>query len=167
MKAIYAGSFDPLTKGHIYVIEQGVKLFDHLYIAVGVNPSKRGYFGENERIDMIEHYLRSNDLDLRTDVFAFENEFLVNVARAHGCNHILRGIRNSKDFEYELELQRFNDELAPDIKTVYVSPPADLVSKSSSMVRGAVGLTGWEDAIKNYTTDYVIQKLKQKRLAGH
>lgn len=162
LTGIYAGSFDPLTQGHIWVIEQGLELFERLYIAVGVNPSKKSYFTADERGEMIWDYLAEAGYLGQAQVIMFENKFLVDVAGEYGCHHILRGIRNSKDFEYELELQRFNDRLRPSIKTVYVSPPAELVGTSSSIVRGSVGIEGWEQAITGYTTQYVIDKFKER-----
>jgi pantetheine-phosphate adenylyltransferase len=160
--AIYAGSFDPITTGHAWVIEQGIELFDYLIIAIGVNPSKKSYFSADERVEMIENYLEVAGYEGNARVIKFENRFLVDVAIENGAHHILRGIRNSKDFEYELELQRFNDELRPMVKTVYVSPPPQLVGTSSSIVRGCVGIDGWESAIQRHTTQYVIDKFKER-----
>jgi pantetheine-phosphate adenylyltransferase len=161
-KAIYAGSFDPLTKGHIWVIEEGLRLFDHLYIAVGVNPAKKGYFTPMERLDMITEYLVKQGFTSLATPLLFDGEFLVDVAEKLDCQFMLRGIRNAKDFEYELEIKSFNDKLKPSIGTVFVVPPPKLAGVSSSIIRGTVGIKGWESAIKDYTTSHVIKQLKKR-----
>jgi len=160
--AIYAGSFDPLTKGHIWVIEQGLSLFDHLYIAIGINPAKKPFFDTSDRVSMIDEYLSRTGFDKFADVILFDNEFLVDVAQDIECPTILRGIRNSQDFAYELEIKNFNDELNPRINTVFVSPPPRLAGVSSSIIRGVAGLKNWESALSDKTTDYVITKLKER-----
>jgi len=159
---IYAGSFDPITKGHIWVIEQGLQMFDFLYVAIGVNPSKNGYFTPTQRLDMIDEYLRRNGFDSLARVITFENRFLVHVAKELGAQTILRGIRNAKDFEYEIEIKNFNDNLVPEIQTVFVVPPPKLVGTSSSIIRGSVGLDGWEQAIQEHTTEYVTTQFKKR-----
>lgn len=161
-RAMYAGSFDPITNGHIWVIQKGIELFDHLYVAIGVNPKKQGYFSVEERMSMIREYIFRVGLKDRVTPISFQDEFAVNVAMDHHCQYLLRGIRNQTDFAYELEIQQFNYELQPDIETIYVVPPKDLSNRSSSIVRGCVGLKGWERAIDNYTTQYVVTKLKER-----
>lgn len=161
--AIYAGSFDPITTGHIWVIEQGLKMFDCLYIAIGVNPSKKSYFSVDERREMINDYLASEGVSpLSAHVITFENQFLVDVAKEYDASTLLRGIRNNKDFEYELEIKMFNEQLNLDIDTVFVAPPHSLIGVSSSIVRGCVGLDNWEAAITPYTTEYVKNKFKER-----
>lgn len=159
---IYAGSFDPITFGHIWVIEEGLLLFDKLIIAIGVNPSKKGYFSIDERKAMIQEYLNRNGYESRTEVISFEGKFLVDVAQEQEATAMLRGIRNAKDFEYELEIKNFNEKLDPNVQTVFVVPPPELVGTSSSIIRGTVGLAGWERALKDHTTDYVITQLKNR-----
>jgi pantetheine-phosphate adenylyltransferase len=166
-KAIYGGSFDPITNGHIWVIEKGLQLFDHLIIAIGVNPKKSGYFSVDERVDMIQEYLMRTGYDKFASVITFRDDFLVNKAKEHGCDYMLRGIRNATDFAYELEIKQFNDELDPTIETVFVVPPASLAGRSSSIVRGCVGLKNWESVVNRYTTDYVTTKFKERIQANH
>ena len=159
---IYAGSFDPLTNGHINVIEQGLGLFDHLFIVIGVNPAKKYWFTTEERIDMIQNYLDDMGFGFLATVISFEGEFLADVAERVHADHLLRGIRNAKDLGDELELKMFNDKYKPNIRTVFVSPPPELVGVSSSIVRGCFNLKNWEHAMKDYTTPYVISKLNER-----
>jgi pantetheine-phosphate adenylyltransferase len=160
--AIYAGSFDPITKGHIWVIEQGLRLFDHLYIAIGKNPSKKSFFSLDDRVDMINEYLDKSNNTHHAEILVFDTKFLVDVARKRSIPVMLRGIRNVTDFAYEMEIKQFNDSLAPDIETVFVAPPLSLIGASSSIVRGCVGLDNWEQVLTGYTTDYVINKFKNR-----
>jgi pantetheine-phosphate adenylyltransferase len=166
-KAIYAGSFDPITNGHIGIIREGVELFDHLYVAIGVNPSKKTYFTERERLIFIADFLNNANLHDKVTVIVVRNRFLVDVAAEHECKYMLRGLRDSVDLNYEMTLKNFNDQRNPDIKTVFMSLPStsEVASTSSSIVKGLVGIDGWEDEIKKYTTPYVIETFKQ-RLAG-
>ena len=165
--AVYAGSFDPITNCHIGIIKQGVELFDHLFIAIGVNPSKKSYFDTKERVIMIQEFLGMAEIE-NASVITFENRFLVDVAKEHKCKYMLRGLRDSIDLNYEMKLKDFNDQRNSKIKTIFMSLPSTskVASTSSSIVKGLVGIEGWEDEIKKYTTPYVIRKF-QERLAGY
>lgn len=165
-KAIYAGSFDPITNGHIWVIERGIEMFDHLTIAIGVNPKKTGYFPYSERMDMILEYLERTGISKQANVITFAGQFLVDVAKKNDCKYMLRGIRNATDFAYEMEIKEFNEELNPTIETVFVVPPPKLAGRSSSIVRGCVGLDNWEQVVNRYTTDYVTTKFKERLQAS-
>src|SRR5689334_13386532 len=95
---VYAGSFDPLTVGHLWMIQQGVQLFDELIVAVGVNPDKKYTFGLDERLVM----LRESTKKFRNvSVAAFSNRYLINYAQEVSATHILRGIRTESDYEFE------------------------------------------------------------------
>src|SRR5688572_18931596 len=93
---VYAGSFDPLTIGHLWMIEQGVQLFDRLVIAIGTNPDKKYVFSLEERLDMLRDSTRSFP---NLSVTSFSNRFLIDFARSLGATHILRGIRSESDYE--------------------------------------------------------------------
>src|SRR5690349_18907493 len=108
--AVYAGSFDPLTIGHVWMIEQGIRLFDQVVVAIGVNPDKRYAFGLEERVEM----LRSSTKGYRNvKVDTFSNQFLIDYARSVGGSHILRGIRSESDYEYERVMRNINGDLNP------------------------------------------------------
>ncbi len=159
---LYAGSFDPITNGHVWMIQQGAALFGTLVVLVGVNPAKRYTFTENERLEMMVPVL---------DAFApsatlgppIGNAFLVDVAQKMGATHLLRGVRSAADFEYERSMRNVNADRAPGVTTVLLTPPRDLCEVSSSMVKGLVGPEGWEDLVAKYVPAGVLEKLKELR----
>ena len=154
--AVYAGSFDPLTVGHLWMIEQGVALFGSLDVAVGVNPEKRALFTPEERVDM----LRRSTADLpgiRIDTFT--NQFLISHAKSLGARFILRGVRNEADYVYERAMRNVNGDLAPGITTVFLMPPRPISEVSSSMVKAMTGPEGWEAIVKSYVPAPVFEKL--------
>ena len=139
---IYAGSFDPPTKGHLWMIEQGAQLFDELVVVLGVNPDKKGFLAEPQRMDALRGMLAGGPANVRVE--RMQGGFLVEFARRLGATHLLRGIRNTVDFEYEKTMDRMNASMAPGLQTVYLLPPPELEAVSSSMVRGFVGVQGWQ-----------------------
>jgi len=154
--AVYAGSFDPLTIGHLWMIEQGVRLFDHLVVAIGLNPDKRYTFSVEERLEMLKDSTRKySNLSLTS----FSNNFLINYAQSVAATHILRGIRTESDYEYERTMRNLNGDLDPKICTVFLMPPRAIAEVSSSMVRGLVGPVGWKKLVRNYVPPPVYQKL--------
>ena len=153
---VYAGSFDPLTIGHLWMIEQGVQLFDHLIVAVGVNPDKRSSFSVEDRLAM----LRETTAKLpKHSVASFSNLYLIDYAQSVGATHILRGIRSAGDFEYERPMRNINGDLDPDICTVFLMPPRDIAEVSSSMVKGLIGPAGWRKIVRKYVPEPVYRRL--------
>jgi pantetheine-phosphate adenylyltransferase len=156
---IYAGSFDPPTVGHLWMIEHAAKLFDELIVALGVNPEKRSTFSVDERIGM----LRSCTARLKNvRVASFTNQYLINYARAEKASFIVRGIRSETDYEYERVMRNINGDLDATITTVFLMPPRDIAEVSSSMVRGLVGPEGWQDMVRPYVPPKVYQQLLEK-----
>jgi pantetheine-phosphate adenylyltransferase len=152
---VYAGSFDPLTVGHIWMIEQGAKLFDRLIVAIGVNPEKKSRFTLEERLRM----LQESTQQFRTvSSAAFSNRYLIHYAQSVGATHILRGIRSVSDYEFERTMRNINSDLDAAICTVFLMPPRDIAEVSSSMVRGLVGPTGWQKTIRKYVPDPVYRQ---------
>ncbi len=146
-RAVYAGSFDPLTNGHLWMIEQAYALFDELIVAIGVNPDKRSTFSVLAR----ENMLRECTVHLpKLKVTSFENQFLVHYARSVGANYILRGIRTASDYEFERTMRYINSDLVHEIDTVFLMPPRQIVEVSSTMVKGLVGPEGWEEVLRQY-----------------
>lgn len=139
---IYAGSFDPPTLGHLWMIQQGAQLFDELVVVLGVNPDKRGFLTEAQRMDALRGMLAGGSANVRVE--KMNGGFLVDYARRLGATHLLRGIRNTVDFEYEKSMERMNARMAPALQTVYLMPPAELETVSSSFVRGFVGVQDWQ-----------------------
>ena len=139
---IYAGSFDPPTKGHLWMIEQGAQLFDELVVVLGVNPDKKGFLTGKQRMDALRGMLVGGPANVRVE--KMQGGFLVDFARRLGATHLLRGIRNTIDFEYEKSMDRMNARMEPQLRTVYLLPPPELEEISSSFVRGFVGVQGWQ-----------------------
>ncbi|MBR5522860.1 MAG: pantetheine-phosphate adenylyltransferase [Akkermansia sp.] len=140
--AVYAGSFDPPTNGHLWMIQQGAALFDELVVALAVNPDKPGFFSREERLAVLREMV--GDIPGNVRVEAVNHGFLVDFARELGANYLLRGIRNTIDLEYEKPMARMNARMEPSIQSVFLMPPGELEHVSSSYVRGFVGVTGWE-----------------------
>jgi pantetheine-phosphate adenylyltransferase len=105
-KAVYAGSFDPITNGHLWMIEQSISLFDEVVVAIGDNPDKKYTFSLEDRMAVLRESLETMG-DVLVD--SFENEFLVNYARSVGARYILRGIRDIGDYEFERGMRNIND----------------------------------------------------------
>ena len=140
--AVYAGSFDPPTNGHLWMIQQGAALFDELVVALAVNPDKPSFFSREERLAVLREMLA--DLPGNVRVETVSQGFLVDFAKEVGANYLLRGMRNTIDFEYEKPMARMNARMEPEIQSVFLMPPSELENISSSYVRGFVGVTGWE-----------------------
>lgn len=158
---IYAGTFDPTTIGHMWMINQGSKLFDELIVAIGTNPAKKPMFTYEERKSM----LTDITMDLRNvTITEFPNTLLIKYAELMKAQYILRGIRNATDFEYELQMRQINGDLCKDIQTVFLTPPRELVEISSSLVKSLVGFDGWEDVCKYYVPGVVLYELRKKEM---
>lgn len=153
---VYAGSFDPLTVGHLWMIEQGVSLFDRLIVAVGVNPDKRYTFSLEERLAM----LRESTANLpHLTIASFSNLYLINYAQSIGATHILRGIRSAGDYEFERNMRNINGDLDDAICSVFLMPPRDIAEVSSSMVKGLIGPKGWRKIVRQYVPAPVYSRL--------
>lgn len=157
--ALYAGSFDPLTNGHLWVIKQESKIFDHLVVAVAHNPEKKYTFDVSERVAMIAKtvfLIPCNNII----VTQLDNLFLVDFARLPHirARFLLRGIRNEDDYRKEIDMRDQNKKLAPEIETVFLSQDMELRRVSSSFVKSLVGPTGWEDAVQDLLPPSVHQE---------
>jgi pantetheine-phosphate adenylyltransferase len=132
--AVYAGTFDPITCGHLSVIERGARLFDRLIVLIAVNPSKQPLFSVDEREAMIRDVIgRWPEV-----VCAATGGFVVDFARRHGAGYLIRGVRGGTDVDGEIALANMNRELAPEIETVFVPAHPDLSEVSSSRLKELV-----------------------------
>ncbi len=159
MIGIYAGSYDPPTNGHLWMFQQGVKLFDEFFIAVGKNAHKQYSFSLDERVEMIQELCINQE---NVKVVTIENKFLVKYAESVNADYIFRGIRNEGDYTYERGMRYVNSNMNETIQTLFMMSPRDLVEVSSSLVKGLVGADGWEEIIKEYVPKPVYHKMLDK-----
>lgn len=129
--AIYPGSFDPITNGHLDILKSGSEIFDKIIIAVSYNINKQGFLTVDERVDLIK---KSVSQFKNVEVDAFEG-LTIEYAKKKGVEVLLRGLRTSFDFEYELQLSQTNNALYKDLKTVFLITKPEYNFISSSMVR--------------------------------
>ena len=135
---IYPGTFDPITNGHLDIIERGRKLFDKLYVVLSINPNKKTLFTVEERIELIKEVVKDYD-----NVFISTTENLtVNCAKELGAKFMLRGLRAVTDFEYELQINSFNKALDPEIETIFVMAANEYNFLSSSSVKEVAYFNG-------------------------
>ena len=154
-RAVYAGTFDPITFGHMDVAARAAHVFDHLTLAVAEDPRKTLMFRTEERIELARESLA----DLRNvEVVPFSG-LLVNWARAHGIHTLIRGLRAFSDFEYEFQMALTNRKLAPDIETLFLMPNEDFSYVSSSMVREIASLGG---DVEKFVPAVVASALQKK-----
>ena len=153
---LYAGSFDPPTNGHLWVLQRASVLFDRLVVAVGDNPKKRGMqlFSIEERISMLTSI--SSELK-NVEVTEFSAKFQVHFAHSIGASYILRGIRNIFDYVEEHMMRNANGDIRSEIDTVFLIPPRNLVEVSSSFVKGLVGYDDWVETASMYVSTQVLK----------
>ena len=155
-RAVYAGSFDPPTNGHLFMIQAGARLFDDLVVAIGVHPSKHAAFPLDQRLDLLRAV--TSDLpNVRVD--AYENQYLAAYAAGIGAGYILRGLRNTSDFESERVMRHLSEDLAPDVTSVFVMPPRGLTEVSSSSVKALIGPQGWQNVVRGMVPASVFEAL--------
>ena len=158
--AVYAGSFDPLTIGHLWMIEEGCRIFQTLHVAIGINPDKKYHFTLEDRLQMLRDATRQFR---NVTVDSFSNLYLVDYAQSIGATHILRGIRSQADFEFERAMRNINGDFDPAITTVFLMPPRNIAEVSSSMVKGLIGPKGWQKIVKRYVPAAVYARLRRPR----
>lgn len=137
-KAIYPGTFDPLTKGHVDIVERAAEIFEHVYFAVADSTSKKTMFTTQERMALADEALSHT---LNVSVISF-NKLTVDCARDNEALVILRGLRSVSDFEYELQLASMNRKLYADAETMFLTPDEKYSCISSSLVREISKLDG-------------------------
>ena len=158
--AIYPGSFDPITNGHVDIIDRGLKVFEQVIVAVLENPKKRPLFTTKERVRMIQDIFASKK---EVEVRAFDG-LLVDFARAQGTRVVIRGLRAISDFEYEFQMALMNRSLAPDIETFFMMPSVNYSFLSSNLVREVAGLGG---SVEGLVPPSVARKLRNKVRGSH
>ena len=153
--AVYPGSFDPITNGHLDLLQRALKIFDHIIVAVAWNPTKKCLFTIEERMEMMRVSLQDTP-QVSTDTFT---GLLVNYAREKKARAILRGLRAVTDFEYEFQLAMMNRRLEPEIETVFLMTGLRWVFLSSSILKEAAIHGG---NIEGMVPQIVHDKLREK-----
>lgn len=162
VKAIYAGSFDPVTYGHLDIIERASELFDELIIAVGDNPRKEYLFSRKERVDLLRASLRNYRKEMNNVQIESFNGLLVDFAIEKRAKIIIRGLRALTDFEQEFQMAIANMDLAPNIETVFLLTKPRSMPISSSFVKE---IAEHRDDVSTYTTPEVSKALRKKYTA--
>lgn len=160
MIAIYPGSFDPLTNGHLDIIERGRKIFDHFVVAVLKNPHKQPLFTPEERKEMIEEVVKCFS-NVEVEIF---DGLLVNFARKKGCQVIIRGLRAISDYEYETQIAVINRKMAPEIETLFLPTSTEFSYLNSTVVKEIASFGG---CIRGLVPPVVEKRLKDKFNGGH
>jgi pantetheine-phosphate adenylyltransferase len=160
VKALYPGTFDPPTNGHVDLIQRGSKLFDHLTVAILVNPVKNPLFTVEERVEMLEEVTGSLG---NVSVATFDG-LMVEFARKVGASAVLRGIRAISDYEHEFQMALMNRRLAPDVETVFLQPAGRYSFVSSRMVKEVFSFGG---DISGLVPPNVVKKLRARIKNGN
>jgi pantetheine-phosphate adenylyltransferase len=154
-KAVYPGSFDPITSGHVDIIQRGLKIFDKILVAVLENPKKKPFFSTKERINMIQDFFVDQE---NIEVKAFDG-LLVEFAKNNDANIVIRGLRAISDFEYEFQMALMNRKLDPEIETLFMMPNLRYSFLSSKLVKEIFMLGG---GLKDLVPEQVEKKLREK-----
>jgi len=153
--AVYPGSFDPITNGHVDIIERALEIFDRLIVAVAYNPNKKALFTVEERLEMIRLVVKN---DPRIAMASFDG-LLVDFVRKQGANVIIRGLRAVSDFEYEFQMTLMNRKLNRKVDTMFLMTGYKWFYTSSALIKEAASLGG---SVRGLVPDIVNQRLKDK-----
>ncbi len=154
-KAVYPGSFDPITNGHVDIIQRGLEIFDQILVAVLENPKKKSLFSTKERVTMIQEIFAENE---NVEVKSFHG-LLVDFAKTNESKMIIRGLRAISDFEYEFQMALMNRKLDPEIETLFMMPSVNYSFLSSRLVKEVSMLGG---CLEGLVPGDVRDKLRNK-----
>ena len=151
---VFAGTFDPLTNGHIFVVDKCLEMFDKVIVALGVNTDKKPMFTLEERTEMIK---RQYGDDSRVEVAHFDG-MLTKFMKERDVKINVRGIRDQDDYKYETVMERYNRDMYPEMITLYIPTPKELVHISSSAMRNILSIDG---NVEKYVSAPVAQYIRQ------
>ena len=155
--AIYPGSFDPITKGHIDVLKKAAKIFDKVIIAVSINPAKKSMFSIEERMALI----KASVGEIKGVEIDYFEGLTAKYAKEKGAKAIIRGLRAVSDFEYEMQMAQMNNSLYDEVETVFLVPQSKYNFISSSIVKEVANLGG---NIDKFVTEPVSKSLKECKI---
>ena len=158
--ALYAGSFDPVTNGHLDVVRHAARLADKLVLAIGVHPGKAPLFTAEERLAMLEEtcgpLARAAKCELACITFA---DLVVETARRAGASMLIRGLRDGTDLDYEMQMAGMNEAMAPDVQTVFLPASPMVRPITATLVRQIAGMGG---DVSSFVPPSVVARLKKK-----
>jgi pantetheine-phosphate adenylyltransferase len=153
-KAVYPGTFDPITRGHEDLVLRAARLFDHVVLAIADSPSKRPFFSLDERVQMAKDSLAGHP---NVEVMGFAG-LLMDFLRDQGARIILRGLRAVSDFEYEFQMAGMNRKLYPDVETIFLTPGEQYMFVSATMVREIASLGG---DVSHFVNPVILSRLRR------
>lgn len=156
--ALYAGSFDPVTNGHLDLLERATKLFDKVIVTVAVNNKKQTLFTGDERVQLLNESIKPYPWSEKIEVEQFTG-LLIDYAQKKGANILIRGARRVSDFEYEFQMALTNRRLAPSIDTVFLMPDEKYTFTSASIVRE---IAAWGGDLSSFVPETVAKALREK-----
>ena len=158
--ALFAGSFDPITNGHLDVVGKAVRLADRLVLAVGIHPGKTPLFSAEERLAMLDEICapigRAAGCEIACVTFA---DLVVTAARRAGATMLVRGVRDATDFDYEMQMAGMNAAMAPDVQTLFLPPAPAVRPITATLVRQIAGMGG---DVSAFVPAQVAARLKKK-----
>ncbi len=158
--AVYPGTFDPITMGHLDIINRGLHIFDRVIVAIAVNSAKTPLFSVEERLEMIRECFLEDDSRVEVDTVS---GLLVDYAYTRGAKAIIRGLRAVSDFDYEFQLALMNRRIERDVETVFLMTGFRWIYISSSIIKDAARHGG---DVSGLVPDHVCEKLRQRFMQG-
>lgn len=164
-KLAYPGTFNPFTNGHLYVVNRALEIADEVHIIIAQNPTKTNVNHNANKIAIVNQF--SNNSKVKVHLLNDSGQFVAEYAKSIGCTAMIRGIRNSVDFEAEAELSHINEIVVSNIPTFHIIPPASMIGVSSTVVRNITGKKNWHKIIKNMLPDEIYKHYVFAQLQKH
>ena len=156
--ALYPGSFDPFTYGHMDILKRATDMFQTVIVTIAVNNEKKTVFTGDERVELIEQCIAGKDWASRVEVTKFTG-LLVNYAQEKNARTLIRGVRQLSDFEYEFRMALMNRRLAPEVDTIFLMPQEQLTFVSATLVKE---VAYWGGDLSEFVPELVAKSLKEK-----